>query len=749
MLEEITQENINLFHSLFQGRTDVYAKYWQSPKSSKCGFAPVYTLNNKAEPLTDSVIKDHLLGNCVIGIYPLLKNNTTHFLAIDFDGEGWFYESVSVINLSAKYGLPTYLERSKSGHGGHVWFFFVSPIPSWKARRLGKFLLAKASLTRKKSFDRLFPSQDELKPQGLGNLISLPLSGRYLNQGNTSFVDSNCLAHEDQWAYLKTIKKVAEDQINVVLDSDITNHNVATDGNQNNQTPPEEPPADLKESDSLEDNEPEVKTTQGPNAKLILGSQIFIPNTFLPDKLYKFLKKGLNLSNPAYYELQRRGYSTWKTPKFLRNIEVKDDGVYVPAGFLPQIQEFAKDNNLTLDTVSEQIVTHPLNFKSTLALRSGQQEIASRILKYDRAVLEAPPAFGKTIVALYCLKRRKQKTLIIVHTKVLMHQWEKQLRRWFSLKDGDIGLIGENKWQVGKLVTTASYQTLARRGVDEIKNEFGMVVVDECHHVPAKTFCEVVKNLASKYVLGLTATPVRRDQLEKLMLFYIGPIVSAKVHPNNTEVINADVSEITDHNSVTMTIVTRKTDFKPKKTVPDFSELASLLVNDSSRNQLIAQDVADALATGAKCLVLSERVEHSQILLEEIRKKIKGIQAATPDGRITKKKREQLQRRIQTENFKLLLATGKLIGEGFDWPQVTHLFLAFPFSWKGKLTQYIGRAQRKVPGKDQAFIYDYTDFDVPMLKVMYFKRLRAYRSLGIVKGKTAKESVPENQLPLF
>ena len=729
----ITQAKINLFKSLFRGRIDIYAKLWKNPINSKSGYAPVFTLNS-GFALNDSVIKQHLIGKETIGIYPLLHNNTVYFLAIDFDRENWLKESLSLIEAANKYSLPCYLERSKSGNGSHVWLFFETEIPAWEARQLGKYLLSKALSTSHKAFDRLFPSQDEHSGKGYGNLIALPLQGEYLKHSNSAFIDLDGNPYKDQWAYLNSFVKIPGSDIDKILNSvEIIQPKPRT----RTDTPVREITDD--EEDTF------VKTTSSPHTKLILSSQIYVPSAFLPDKLYKFLKSRLNFPNPQFYELQRRGYSTWNTHKFLKNIEVIDSGILVPAGILDEIQNFAAENNLKLEIDDQQVTIKPSSFKTTLELNPEQLRVARELLRLNRVILEAKPGFGKTLVALYCVSRRKQSTLIVVHTRSLLHQWQKQLQTWFSLEKGALGMIGENKWKLGKKVTVASYYTLAKRGLDDIKDKFGFVVVDECHHVPANTFTQVLKNLPAKYVLGLTATAYRKDKLERLMNFYIGPVIQSKIKTRT-------IVEENTENKVTTHLITRKTNFTPKEKGSDFNEISLELVEDDERNQLVIDDVVEAVQSGSKCLVLTERVDHCKTLLELMRKNLKGIHAATFTGRATKKSRENLFKRIRQDRFQVLIATGKVVGEGFDWPELTHLFLVFPFSWKGKLIQYIGRVQRQAEDKQAAYVYDYVDFEVQMLRIMYFKRLRAYRSLNLVKEKTisaVKNKVSENQLALI
>ncbi|HBE90819.1 MAG: hypothetical protein A3E37_02930 [Candidatus Andersenbacteria bacterium RIFCSPHIGHO2_12_FULL_46_9] len=720
------KDKITLYRSYFRGRTDVYARYWRNTEG-KSGYAPA--LDGKQRPLvlTDAVIKGHLLGIELVGVYLLLPNNTTYFLAVDFDGENWLDDALAVQNTAQKHKLPSLLERSKSGNGGHVWFFFENAIPAWKARQVGKHLIAQAQLTNSKSFDRLFPSQDEHTGKGLGNLIALPLNGKYVKEGATVFIDKAGEPLSDQWQALSSYKKIGE----AALDRLLSNIKIT-------------PPKPKEERNNSEDAQSTIQTSSKPQAKLVLGNQIYIPQAFLPDKLYKFAKQNCNFTNPQYYEMQRKGYSTWKTPRRIYTIDVHDEGISLPDGFLTQLQSFANEQNIKLDIDDQRIVGKSITFRTSLKLSPEQQKVAAQLLKQDRVVLEAPPGFGKSIVALYCIKRRRQPALVIVHRKSLLHQWRKLTEQWFELEKGELGIIGDSKWNPGSKLTIASYQTLARRGVEEIADQFGFVVIDECHHTPAHTFTKVLKLLPAKYVLGLTATPIRKDKLDKLIPLYIGPITTSSSK-------QAEITAAEDMNKVPIRVHLPRTEFvAPDKNVT-FNQLGKLLISNENRNQQIVSDVINAMRTGAKCLILTDRVAHEENLLKLIRQQMKYVHATAISGQLRKKEREKLLKRIKQPRFQLLIATGKLVGEGFDWPELNHLFLTFPISWKGRLTQYIGRVQRKAEGKEDAHVYDYVDYEVPMLRLMYFKRLRTYRELGLVRQKirTVKQPIDVNQLSML
>ncbi|HCM37089.1 MAG: Type III restriction enzyme, res subunit [Candidatus Gottesmanbacteria bacterium GW2011_GWB1_43_11] len=734
----IIPEQIALYRSFFNTRTDVFAKYWVDLSGKKSGYSPVYRLNQSPQALTDMVIISHLQGNQTIGVYPLFPDNTTAFLAIDFDGSEWLKTIQHVVTVTQDDKIPIAIERSRSGNGAHIWFFFTNPIPAYLARQFGRFILNQSGITTRKTFDRLFPSQDEHTGKGYGNLICLPLQGKLASEDKTVFITPNGNTIPDQWHYLAQIRKISVTEIQQY----ISNSNKPVIFNKEQISAPQSNQATHQTIE--ESNETQVVTTQGQQTKLILGSQIFIPNIYLPDKLHRFLKSELNFPNPEYFTKERFGYSTWQTPRFIKTIEVHPDGITIPLGLLDQVMKFINQEQLQVEITDKRITTKPVSFPSTIKLRKDQQQILHELLTFDRSILQAHPGFGKTMVALYLMKKRRQKTLIIVHTNTLLYQWHKRITEYFSLKKDEVGIIGDNKWNIGKKVTIASYMTLSRRGVKEIKDNFGFVIVDECHHVPANTFSTVVKQFPANYMLGLTATTYRKDKLEKLMFLYISnhTVPAKEQTPSKQPELSSTVET---------QLLTRKTEFEIHSKVDDFQEISRFTIVDDKRNNQITRDIAEVLATGAKCLVLTERLEHSEKLLELVRTKTKGIHAAVATGVMTKKQRERITKRMSQERFQLLIATGKLIGEGFDWPAVSHLFLAFPFSWKGRLIQYVGRVQRNSEGKILAVVHDYFDDKVPMLKLMYFKRLRTYRSLGLTKiGNPQKHtSLPENQLSLF
>ncbi len=724
----VSPHQLSVFRSLFRGRDDVFARYWHSSQNGKAGYAPAKFHTGEYAPLTDEVILSHLRGDSLIGIYPLQKNNTTHVLVVDFDGDRWLEESTLLLSVALKHGIPAALERSKSGNGGHVWFFFEECIAGWKARQWGKYLLTEAGITRQSTFDRLFPSQDEHAGKGLGNLIALPLSGAHVPAGNSCFVNRDGQVIADQWSYLASLARISEGKVDELIAGIPRSESEDEEGD----------PTTEKVFDR-------VPTNDQPKATLILENEIFIPSHCLPDRLFTFLRKKLVFRNPEHALNERRGYSNWKTPRWIYTLRRYEDGIVVPAGLLEDIQVWSEENGISLSIEDRRPAIKLINIPTRITLRPDQKRMLKKLLQHDRCVFEALPGFGKTVVALQYIAKRRQPTLIIVHTKELLQQWQKRIQEYCALEKCDMGIMGDSKWNMGKLITIASQQTLVRRDLSGFKNAFGCVVIDECHHVPASTFTAVLRQFAAPYVLGLTATPYRKDKLERLMFSAVGPVVKASGDGTVTPAQNGSTVPVTVH--------LRGTAMQALESGLDFFQIGERLMRDTDRNIQIASDIALLLEAGQKCLILSDRVEHCHTLFQMIRERTKNIHGAVAEGTMTKGNRLRLSNRIRQDRFQFLVATGKLIGEGFDWPEVSHLFLSFPFSWKGSLVQYVGRVQRAAPEKSQAYVYDYIDFNIPMLKRMYFQRQRAYRFLLLqlkhdrIQG--SKESIPEAQTSMF
>ncbi|MDO5561280.1 MAG: DEAD/DEAH box helicase family protein [bacterium] len=460
--------------------------------------------------------------------------------------------------------------------------------------------------------------------------------------------------------------------------------------------------------------------------KARVAEEIFLSADQVDEDLFNFIKHELVFFNPKIIELKRLGYSTWQVPKTIKCFRQLKSGYYLPLGFGGRLRQYLNDRYDELILDDQRTEKKVSKIKSKIQLKENQNIALAKILKQNRCILEAKPGFGKTVLGIQTLVEKQQKTLIIVHTRALLAQWQKRLADFCELEDGDLGIIGEGKWKIGKKITLASYQTLLSRGTKSSKNDFGLVIVDECHHVPANTFSKVVRGFASKYCLGLTATPFRKDKLDKLMSFYIGGLIPTSSITTSDEASLLPKSPITTDLIICPTQLTIK-DYELK----EFTELGTILGNDSARLLQVIEDVEKAMQENKKIIVLSERVGHCELLFELLKKRNKKAKAVLVTGQMKKSDREKLFEEIKQNKYQLIVATGGVVGEGFDWPALDTLFLTFPFSWRGKLIQYVGRVQRAAPGKTQATVYDYVDENMSIFQAMFRKRLNAYRELGV------------------
>lgn len=458
-----------------------------------------------------------------------------------------------------------------------------------------------------------------------------------------------------------------------------------------------------------------------------IDNEIFLPLAQVDADLEKLIKKELAFFNPKIIELKRMGYSTWTVPKMIVCYRKLKTGFFLPIGFGPRLRQYVNSRNDELQ-LNDLRVEKPIEkIESKIELKDKQALALEKILKKNRCILEARPGFGKTMLGLQTLCERKQKTLIIVHTRALLGQWEKRINDFCKLQKGDLGIIGEGKWQIGEKVTLASYQTLLSRGTKEIKNEFGLVIVDECHHVPANTFAKVVKGFAAKYCLGLTATPFRKDKLDRLMTFFIGPIIPTESLTTNNEM------SLLPQAAVKTKLIAPTTELTiPEAESKEFTELGTILATDKKRLKQIILDVEKAWQEKSKIIILSERVGHCEAIFAALQKRNKKMKLALVTGQMKKIDREKLFEKIKKDKYEIIVATGGVIGEGFDWPALDHLFLTFPFSWRGKLIQYVGRVQRVYPGKVEAVVYDYVDQNLAIFQAMWRKRVTTYRELGVI-----------------
>lgn len=707
----ITTEQILLFQSLFHGRQDVYARYWE--RGEKHGYSPAYKFNwqefvtHKAkggtiatfehktlEPLTIDILRAHLEGTKIIGLYPLLSDNTSHFIAADFDKTTWKQDAVDFIRTCADYGIPAYLERSKSGNGAHAWIFFSEPIPASASRTLLLHLIRKtlniSEFADETSFDRLFPNQDIHTKQGFGNLIALPLQGTAIEKQNSVFLELTTLSpFSDQWNFLSTIQRLSNSAFDNIYSKVFNTQTVK--GNFSSTT-------------NVID--------------ITIRNKIILSKKQLHPPVIKFLKEHLQIFNMEYLIKQRMGLSTYKTERVFYLIDEHEDAIEIPSGFIEKLIEFLNTQAITYKITDERIYKDEIQFHSSIQLRQYQKTVIESIENYDRGVILAPPGSGKTIIGLELIARKNQPALILVHRKQLLDQWVERIQTFLGIPKHEIGVIHGTKRTIGKHITVAMMQTIARRSEwDTLSKSIGLIVVDECQHIPAKTFRDAIPFFNPRYTFGLTATAKRKFNDEQIIYTYIGNIIS-EITPKNMEQ--------NDPKRASVNLIIRDTTLSlPYNNKTDGYEILTKVISfDTERNRLIAKDVQTEIERGKTILILTERKEHVKILSLYIHDVCECI-TLTGDDSIRDRKSKLDQ--IKSGHFQVLIATGQLLGEGIDLPQLNTLILAFPFSFSGKLTQYIGRIERSTTNRT---IYDYRDMHIPYLEQMFKKRKTHYNKRG-------------------
>jgi len=690
------QEKIKLFNSLFKGRIDVFARRWERWGTDISGYSPVYADKEKQKytPLSDYFIEQHLRGNVVLGIYPLLTDNTSWFVVADFDGENWLELAKSFLNKCSEYSLPGYVEKSRSGKGGHVWFFFDQAYQAHKSRKIFLHLIKESGsvdqFDKEDSFDRIFPNQDYLSGKGLGNLIALPLQGNSIKLGNSIFLnpEDDFNPVEDQWNSLSTIKKISASDLDEIFD---------------------------RLSKYKLDNK---KVSYGKSLSLTVGSYISIPKQQIFKPLTDFFIENLNFFNSDYIVRRNMGLSTYKLEKYFKAIVKDDNNVLIPRGFLNKLTTYLNENNIDFVIENSLNKLSDIDIKSEFQLFDYQKEALEYFTNQNQGILVAPPGSGKTIMGLALITNKLQPALIITHRKQIYNQWLDRIEDFLKIPKREIGQYVSAKKTVKNPVTVAMIQTLAKApDLKAVASQFGLVLVDECHHMPAKTFRDVITQFSPRYLYGLTATPTRKNNDEKLIFVYLGDVLH---------------TVLKDYNQQTTTppklkLIIQETNLSVPFSigVAQFPVLSKILTFDSSRNQMIVEDILKEAKSGKKCLVLTERKDHAEALGLYLKKDFEVI---TLTGTLVPSKRREKEKQVAGGHFQILIATGQLLGEGTSLKNIDCLFLVYPFSYEGKLIQYIGRIQH---GKANIrTIYDYRDKNVEYLEKLFKKRQKYYKTLA-------------------
>lgn len=745
------EEKIRLYRSYFHGNDKMVATSFKKPDGKRVYYAwcqlrkkiPCPKLKNKNfqcsacniqkfQPLDDQIIFNHLRGmddnnrEAFYGVYPITAENDVYFLAFDFDKKDWKQEVAALIQSAERFGLELLLELSQSGNGCHVWLFFEAMIPARKARNLGNLLLRHAMLQYPSlsfdSFDRLFPSQDEITIGGFGNLIALPLQGARVQKGCSRFVDKKFKLIEDIWGALEQTPKISIEVTNQIIQA-ITKELPV-------QFYKIEEKAETEVS-LFEEVEVYQQSFKDP-IQIVVANELIIERSKISDKALVQLKFLGSFHNQAFYIAQRKRQSTYGIPRIICLAEVTEKTIRLPRGLQKKVTELFPNAQYDEQYSRGRELAAYFNGQ----LYDEQAEALSSLSENEMGILSAGTGFGKTVIAAKLIADKKVNTLILVNNKNLAVQWKAQLERFLTIDDqpfeeftktgrkrkkDQIGTIYGGQSKRSGLVDIALFQSLSKQpDLEELLNQYGMVIVDEAHHVAAKTFEDVIKKAGCQYLYGLTATPKRTDHLENILYMRLG------------EIAFTAVKEIPNH--INQKLFVRFTALGEQSSVVEqhtLHENYELMLDSSERNQQIITDICDSVQEKRHIIVLSRYVKHLEVLKELIGEQNVNVPVYMLNSKMKNKElRGELANLKQEGRAFILLTTGSYAGEGFDLPALDTLMLVMPISGKSSLQQYLVRLLRNLDEKNELRVYDYVDYAIPMIYRMYQKRLGTYKKLG-------------------
>jgi len=682
-------DKIALFRQLFIGNEDVYAKQWISRDGLKKGYSPVPKTfrGNDWLPVSDTVIRQHLEGKERYGTYAVKNQSFCCFLAIDLDKASFVSDARAINKVCRALSISPYFELSKSGNGIHIWFFFSEDVRAKDARMLGDLIITRAMDIGEgidmKSYDRLFPNQDYVSPDALGNLIALPLHFGSRSEGKTLFFDINSMQpFSSQWELLKNAKKITP----VWLQELIDDYTVAS------------------EESSLMPWEKNVGALVLPKSvDIVLFDALYIERTNLSKPLLNLLKRMASFYNPEFFIRQKQRFSTYNIPRIVSSFDMNERYIILPRGVHGKVMTFFASHKVVIKLVEKRISEKSDKHSMGLTLRKKQTEALKSILKNDYALLIAPPGFGKTAVAAAVIAKRTVSTLILVHKTTLLEQWHQRLGEYFAIDAKAIGMLGKGKKRLNGKLDIATLQSLKNR--PELIENYSQLIIDEAHHIPAVSFEYPLKRFRGRYVLGLSATPKRKDGMEPVLYLQCGGVAY----------------ETAKNSTMRHTLKTVPTNYETL--LDHFGMMLSEMTEDDKRNRLIIDEIRRL--PHRKMLVLSERIEHLNLLWHLLN----GIHidaVLLHGGLKTKQRRKAFE---NSANASVILSTSSYIGEGVDIGHLDSIVLTMPISYPERLVQYLGRIGRQ---GQQCLAIDFIDAEVPMLKSSFNKRMKGYKKMGYI-----------------
>ena len=787
--EKITHNHARLFYSYFWGRTDVYSKRSQNKTTGKAGYYPQCDNfwkqgicpkasgvkikckdchHRRWTKLGAAQIENHLHGfkedaSDVIGIYPLFPDGTCRLLVFDFDNHdkgaetldnantdnNWIEEVDALREIGKANEIPMLVERSRSGKGAHVWIFFDTPISASLARRFGFSLLDKgAESVNMKSFsyyDRMLPAQDYIEDGELGNLIALPLQGQALKHGNSAFVDENWNAYPNQWIALQNVSKLSASKIEALLIGwNISSTGMVMDSGVSTEKDDAKP---------WERNEQLHAENVSGKVSITISNQLYIKTDNLKPRIQNQIRRMASFLNPIFFRNKAIGLSNYAQSRYIYLGEDNSGYICIPRGLLEHLIEKLEVSGIPYTVSDKRIDGRKINVTFIGELRESQKEAVSALLKYDYGILSAATAFGKTVVCSNLIAQKQVNTLILLESSALIEQWENALSTFLKIDEKlpeyktKTGRIKKRKNLIGIIQGTKDTSTgivdIAMVGSLYKKDEFhprlkeyGMVIMDECHHSASETVSRILREVSAKYVYGVTATPFRSDGLERINEMFLGPIRFKYTAKERAEELGIDYF-----------IVSRFTRaVSPHgRDKHHINEAYEIIKNNDLRNEQIADDIKSCIATQRAPVVLTKFIDHAEVLYDLLKNSADHVFLLT--GKKSKKEQREIRAQMDavpvTESF-ILIATGQLIGEGFDYPRLDTLIMATPVAWRGLVEQYAGRLNRYFEGKQNVMIFDYIDAHIPMFDNMYVKRLKAYKRIGYKlydENQTEKQTV--------